>query len=1502
MNTDDSIVIKRRSLFHKIVNGFLYTLLTGFIILVIIFGFSQTSTFRNILRENLVEILNDNINGVFSLEQIDGTIFTSLILRNTILTDRVDTIASIKKIELKLSPLKILLKQIYVRSISIEDANIVLLKDTSGVLNISKVFPSTDEDTTSSDFPFTIRVADLSLSGINFKIQTYANRNSSTSYDVMNFDDLRISDLRVRLNAFASITDNDYELELNEIGFNPNFNFMPDLSLSGSFSLNENYIQVANLNLKSRETKIYLSAKIERLNIFDEINAEVFKNAGVTLNLESENFDFDLLTTFIPPLEILKGKINANLQAEGTFKELIINKLDLSYIDTKLFANGKISNIDNIDEFLIDATILNSELNYNNVNSLLPTLDLPKYNGLEKVYFDTLTYKGSPFDFKGRYAIRLKSGSINGDLALDYRTSIMKYDLNLDSKNIDLNPIFAIPLTLNLSSSVKGLGTDADHVAAEFKINAGGSSYRNIRISDFNMFGKVENRFFYVETDAQADSQKISFFANLNFDDSDKPVYRINTSLTNFNLAEWLDDSTFSTGLNINLFGIGESFDPEKINTRLECDVQESKLGSRLIPNSRIELVVKTSEEDYKNLEIKSNFFDGMIEGNFRYDTFFAILNKEIEKTTSSFINKIDMIYPLDKELIESYKSSMDISAIPFQKNKKKVIEDEFLPVSLKYNFNLKDFSIIKALVDSSEIELEGQIYGSILSNQKGFNFDVNFDADFLKFVVQEEPYFLFDAKILLELNHPLNKNTFDDLELDFTTRIKKLFIGTEINDIYADLSLSRSIFSITSGVVLSDKMKPSLNAQIDLTKDSLRLNISKLFINYGDFILLNKNDILIDYKDEALNIKQFELRRGDSELKIKGQLSIGGTQDLTLELKNFKGYDLSYSLLGIQPEEVIDGDVTLLSSIKGTLENPEINLTLTGDSISYKKKNFGSLKSNFIYNDKLITANIRFVEKVDSLEEERLLVDGSFPIDLSVTAGGNRLPEDKEVLLSIFSDNFNLAAFGDALPFIDRLRGTLSTNIKVTGTYAQLSRTGYLRLTDASFLAESNNLEYNAGIVLRLEENSLFLDSLLIKNIGIVKNIGSLTGSGKVDFDGLSIKEMRFALKGNLTVLSNESRIVSPAIYGNLFIETDGEILFTSIKDKSYLRAPIIIKQADLFFPPSQSGYSGNSGNFIYKFAEDTINFSRRELEIQKLLALSNLQNGKSESEITSSFNFDYNISIKIEDESKITFIFAKEANNRLVAVLSGKLLYESRQGIQNIQGELKLLEGSTLEFFKTFSAAGVLRFESDITNPYLDIIATYRNFLADTATATTGKEQEVAVKIKLKGPLQELSKSFSSMDNNIAVYYGSDAIENDVASTQYDKSDAVWFILTGKFKNEVTPNDQSRITGTATALAGSLLGGVLNAYLGDYVKTLDIRSAGSTTKINLSGRFKDFRYTIGGTTNTLQDFSTANIRIEYPIIQNLILRVERKDALTETGYQNIMINELGLRYKFEF
>ena len=135
---------RKRTLLQRIVNVFLYIGLVIFVLFVLFFGFSQTSTFRNWLRDYVVELANENLNGKISIGKIEGTIFSSLILRNTIVTMEKDTLLNAGMIELRTSPLKIFLKKIYVRKVEIKDTRIAFVKDSSGELNITKLFPPSE--------------------------------------------------------------------------------------------------------------------------------------------------------------------------------------------------------------------------------------------------------------------------------------------------------------------------------------------------------------------------------------------------------------------------------------------------------------------------------------------------------------------------------------------------------------------------------------------------------------------------------------------------------------------------------------------------------------------------------------------------------------------------------------------------------------------------------------------------------------------------------------------------------------------------------------------------------------------------------------------------------------------------------------------------------------------------------------------------------------------------------------------------------------------------------------------------------------------------------------------------------------------------------------------------------------------------------------------------------------------------------------------------------------
>src|SRR5690606_8048235 len=184
----------KRSLFHRMVNWFLYFLLGIFVLFLIILGITQTATFRDYLRDTVIEQANANLNGTVYIEEIEGTILTSLLLRNTVVNIEEDTLLKARVIELKTAPLQLLLKKIKVRYFEIQDAEISLAEDSSGVLNIIKLLPESEPDTTAAGkFPFKIEVSDFRLTNVNFSMQRYEFVNRDRKSTRLNSSHVKIS-------------------------------------------------------------------------------------------------------------------------------------------------------------------------------------------------------------------------------------------------------------------------------------------------------------------------------------------------------------------------------------------------------------------------------------------------------------------------------------------------------------------------------------------------------------------------------------------------------------------------------------------------------------------------------------------------------------------------------------------------------------------------------------------------------------------------------------------------------------------------------------------------------------------------------------------------------------------------------------------------------------------------------------------------------------------------------------------------------------------------------------------------------------------------------------------------------------------------------------------------------------------------------------------------------------------------------------------------------------
>ena len=1445
----------------------------------------------------VIEQANKNLYGTLYIGKIDGTIFTSIILRRTVLNMGKDTLLNSDKIEVRTSPLQLLLKKIKIRKFEITQADISLIADSTGRLNLSKLTHPTSPDTSKSTFPFKIEVTNFNLVNINFSFQRFDFAGSRAFYDVLNMNDLRVNNLNISLNANADIKNNEYELDLTELSLNPNINNFILEKLSGQFSINKKELFANNLKIKTSNSDILVKIKAIH-NIFDA--SADFAKAKLDLNIYSDKFNFKDVSPFVSSLNQFKESMAIKIKCEGTLKELTFNQIDIKFLNTHLETKGVVKNLDRPKQMFITAKFKNTYINQSDINKLIPSLNLPVYEKLGVLRFDTLTFSGHPLNFTTSVSLKTDKGRVIADASLNFEQKPMKYNIKFGTYGLDVSPFMNIVSNINCNGTIKGSGTKPDELNAEVSINADGSVLNGNRIDSFSFNADARNKNINYDLNLVSDTSSINMDGYLKFTSRNELSYKMTGDVKKLDLYKFVKDSSLISSLNFTINAEGDGFSQDNLNLYLTLLLKNSTINGIFIDSTRAIADIRKDQGNGRVINLISDLADITITGNFTIASMVDALSNEVNLVSRISKNKIEEVLPSSHPL---QLPTMVIAPV-VTKNKIRPIAD--MPASMKYLIEFKDFALLSLFLGHAQIEVNGEMSGELRNTKDSTYFTYNTTIDYIKYRNNDDVFFLSKLNLDLNVENGHQGEKLENLLASLHLRTDRVFAGADIHDIQLDVNLKNRIASLNFYSTMENS-SVRLNGDVDISNDVIKLLLDTLDLNYNGFRLKNKQRTEIDYVKNDINFRNFVLGRDSAELIIRGTLSRYNNQNLNISVSNFKGRDLTTTLMQLREESAPDANISFNTDISGTFTNPVIKFNINVNNITYKNNNFGSFIGGFDYLNKNLALDFRFISQQLNPNDAALKINGNLPIDLAFSGASERINNNSPINIKITADNFNLGAFGDLLPVIKRLRGTLKTNFEITGTFNDLKPNGFIELSKVLFVSEPNNMEYNAEMKATIQNQNLNLENLVLQNIPGEKEGGKITGSGTAIIKGFKLVSSDFNINGDLKILSDDSKSASPTVYGDLVIGTNGNVEFKMNEDGAFLKAPIVVKRAMLTLPPTQNAYRNTSDNFIYKYLTDTVSVKKNSMDFVSLVNYSKKGIVQRSSGRVKKSYFNYNIDVTIQDKATIIFVLYKELNQNLTAVLKGNFLFERNDGKSNAAGELTLLEGSTLEFIKTLQAEGTITFEGDLTNPNLNITATYKNYYNPADSTTSGvQEVLVAVKIKITGPLKELNKNFIKEKNNIAVYYGADNIDNNIADPTKDASDAAYFLIAGRFASDMTPQDKNAASGqlsnTATSMAGSVIGGILSNSLGNYVRDVELRKVGSATKFNLSGSVNKFRYTIGGTTDIFQDLSQANIKIEYPLLNSLLIRVERKQAVTETTSSNEMINELGLKYRFEF
>jgi hypothetical protein len=1485
----------KRPLARRIINYFIGAGVVLIVIFLLAFGFTQTSSFRNWLKNFVVEQANSSTNGKLAIEGLDGTIFTSLILSKTVYTLEDDTLFSAGKIELKVSILKVFLKTIYLRKLEIDDAKISLLKDENGELNISRITsPSKVEekkDTVSTSEPFNwkIEAADLKITNLNFRQQSFVNRGSTAEYAQPDMDNFRLNNINLSLTGAANIADNEYNVNIKAFSVKPNLIGFNLLNLSGNFVLASGIAGVKDLNIVTERSNIKVNAAISDFSPFDGDDLNL-KSSPVKVELDATNFNFDDLTNFVSGTDLLKGNVETHLSAAGKLADLELKKLEIKFNETRLEASGFLKNILSGTDMIISTRFKDSFVNQDDIKNLLPTISIPSYKEYGVLQFDSLYFEGKPLQFNAGLLLNTNKGSIAGNVNMDLTGEEILYDYNIKTKNLNLAPIAGIKTNLNLICALKGKGFSPQNLETSVQINALKSSIGEISFKQFAINANGANGTIKTEVSFSSLETLGNVSTNFDFTDSINTKYNFAVVLNGFNIKDFVKENELTSDLNIKLTGDGENFDQDRLNLFAVLEIDSSKLNNISIDSTTLIADIRSSV-DNRVINIISDLADLTIEGKFTLSEIIDVISEETNMLSSSIKNKIERIQP------PNFTSSE-----PESINKKLQEKTTNLLASknidVKYLLELKSFELLSLFLSPSEIEVNGEISGNVFSMNDSVSVVIDTKITQLKYWDGLELFYLSDFDLSLVMNDRISVAAFDDFKADIKIDAKRIFVGSEITNLNFVMNFDNNYAQVNLSAVYDGLADLDLTGSILVNDNNVEVTFKKFLMKYRELDIQNKNNIEFSYSDNKFNFQAFTLVHNGGEVDLNGEFSLAGDEELSLKINKFKMSDLSANLLGISRDKSFAGELNLDLEISGSANNPQIDLSYSVDSIKIQNLYLGSLKSIANYSDKLVTVDLSFYEKENVESRHSFGVSGKIPIDLALFAK-ERFSQGEIIDLTLFADNFDLRFITGLIPGITNLKGSLNGEVKFSGSYEDLQSKGEFSIGNTSFILKANNLTYLLDGNFKFENEKIILSNLHMRNEPDIKDGGVITAAGEIVHQNFKIDRIDLHATGDLKLLDERSRAINPYFFGNIAVKTRGEIVYTSTKERNYLSADLILKNgANIIYSPAQSAFTNENDKFIYIFAS-TSEEDLMKRQIDSLIQVSQ----KKKEELARKIPFDLDLKIEVEKEAKMVFVLSKEFKQNLTTYLGGNFEYSVVDNFPVASGELTLLDGSKLDFIKTFQAEGSVKFLDELDNPYINVTAKYESSYSPDTLRSGANDYDVQVRIKLEGPAKNLTTNFLRNENNIEVYKKRRNYSQYELDPSKTASDAIFFIIANKFPEDATFQESNLALSTAASLAGSIVGAVLNEKFGDVVRSVKVQQVGTETQFNLIGKVEEFRYEIGGTSQVFQDLSRANVKIERPIIfPNLIIRFDRREPSYQSATFSEMINELGLKYSFIF
>lgn len=1494
---------------------------------VVFAGFTQSKLFKDRLRVFLVSSITANTEATMSLGTIRGNFVTGFSIDSLRLQVEESEFLSTGKISISYDFLSLPRKRIIVNKLTVENPRITLQRnENESVWNVEKVLKPSGQGEP-GPFDWTIQVDELELidgnATLNDRFALASPEHSPSLQHQVEYHDIAISNLN--LTCSGTYAGKQAELAIDHLSFEslqPSFELR---NLHGDFSVSPSGSEAKSLVLETGHSRLKLSAALEDVNVFDGIDIEKLRHKRTKVSLLADNISLNELKSFIAPIDFLNGSSSIDLNASGEFGNLSVHRLNVQTHNTTIQLSGTIKNLHRPGDLFIDVDFLDSRLTASDAYYLLPPFNIPRFEEAGEVTLNG-KFLGKPLNFAANFLMSGNLGTIQTETKLNLENERMEYDCSFSTQNFNIEKVLNMaPLhtSINSRGTVRGTGTSLDEIVAQMKVALDSTSVQDMMLTGSEIVVDAQNHTLQTTATLNSSETKVTLTGKADFKPDRSPLFHWDGEIVNLDLAALFKDKHFRSKISFKTNAHIRGSTIDDLNGNVKIAFASSSFQTHEFGGETSELNIDLQHPDSKYIALHSPVADITLSGNYTLSHVLDLLQYEYQ------------------EILDVVNSRTELFEQTGSPSVRKKIRSEALtsnvPTNLQYIAFIKNLRPLSLFLGGTPFNSRGTAHGSIEFDNNRFSAACSASvAEFFVGTVEKGTFFE-DGEMVFTLTTSEGKETGKvgypgnlTFDLDAVARYgiinKNRFDNPLLTVSYSGESAQYQIRSTIDSLLVVDML-----GNITAAPRAYDLAIDTMTVTFGALSWTNDGQAALRIDKNGVSVSKFDLRKDKETVVMQGSLDFAGNLGCQLDVRNFDLTGLGHyvKMKELTSERGFTGTFDLYTKIRGTLNSPILLLNTTGENITYRGKNIGTVAGSMQYQDQNLEVDLGIGRvKQGAARPEDVFVRGTIPVNLALGNVDERFP-DKPMKLVMNSQGFDIDFLDPLLVTFDNFRGKLSCNVEIGGTPTAPLYNGNVTLSDVQFHFVPNNLSYTLSGKLAASGTHIWDVDVRIANDRKDRSDGIATVDGSLTIRNFTVDYFDLSAHGQLLLMKEPTRKTMREMYGMLFASIGSNGLrYQGSFEQSYLSGTVFIKDANLVFPPTRENTNSTETSLKYLVVDDTTTDdpSRRKLS-QEFFA--ERTNGNSETYTSAPTRtiwdgMTYDVLIETQGTTEIRMVFNQATNEELYAVLEGRVNLQRGESGARIIGEIAVGERSYYNFFKKFSAHGTLKFVGQPDNPELNITASYdgirilpesQETVADDQQKSEEKEekeQKVVVTLDITGTRYEPKLSMSMTVD------GADWAKGDV------ESDAIPFILTGKFRDELTSQEKSdMLTGVASSAGSSLLfglpsqmlSGVLSDFLRNefgFIRTAEITYAGGNIQesadLRLSGELGRAYWRFGG--RIFNDIGNANVSLQLsmgevltaPKLNNLFIELERKVEGNESEIQKKLTNAARIFYRISF